>query len=130
MPEVLDRATVLAIVLEKLREETRRHLGPDVRLEAEFNERLSELEVYRFRTVLSALARDQVAAPDEFAEHFMPLVADERELLLSRSIRREGQGAFRSPPPRRLWPSVRDHRRAHGARPRCGAHTALPRPQE
>jgi putative restriction endonuclease len=50
----------------------------------------------RISRLLGEINYDHLVVPGEFTDSFLPLDVDERELVLARSKKREGQGAFRS----------------------------------
>lgn len=56
----------------------------------------TESDPARASRLLSELDYDAVVAPEEFAPSFELVDADERQLVLARSVLREGQGAFRT----------------------------------
>ena len=56
----------------------------------------TETDAARASRLLGEIQYDEVVAPEEFAPRFELVDADERQLVLARSVRREGQGAFRA----------------------------------
>ncbi len=55
-----------------------------------------EDDAARASRLLSEIEYDHLRPPEDFAATFEPLEMDERQIVQARSIRREGQGAFRS----------------------------------
>jgi predicted restriction endonuclease len=56
----------------------------------------TETDPARASRLLAELDYDAVVAPEEFAPSFELVDADERQLVLAKSVCREGQGAFRT----------------------------------
>lgn len=55
----------------------------------------TDTDAARVGLLMDQLRLDAQAPPDEFAERFVPLDIDERDLVAADVVRREGQGAFR-----------------------------------
>lgn len=70
--------------------------GPEQGWHANTQKGKTETHPVRVSRLRAELEYDAVVAPEEFAPRFELVDADERQLVLARSVLREGQGAFRT----------------------------------